>query len=164
MWMMQFTAADEKVVVDACPRGAGGILWEWEYFHMSFPECLREANIAHLEMLALIVAVKIWGAYLSGTRVVLHCDNSSVVQVVTYSRAWDRFLQAALKELTYLVALHRFELKVVHLSSDENRVPDWLSRWGYGGKVRRLFRQYSADKSLRRVKVTHALLTFLHNW
>ena len=163
MWMMQFTVADEKVVVDACPKGAGGILWGREYFRMTFPGCLQSANIAHLETYALIIAVKVWGSYLSGTRVVLHCDKNSVVQVVTYGRACDVFLQAALRELVYLIALHRFELKVVHLSSEDNRVPDWLSRWGYGGEVRRMFRCYSADKSLRRIKVTHALLEFLHN-
>ena len=124
----------------------------------------KDKNIAYLEMWALILALKLWGHELYGKRLVIQCDNFSVVQAATHGRAKDLFLQGAMRELVFLQAQACIEVKVVHLMGSRNSVPDWLSRWAKGGVVRRKFREYAQGKKLTRAKCSSALLHFTHNW
>ena len=77
MWPVQYPVPDEILVTDACPHGAGGILWGDSYFRFNFPPEWTGKNIAYLEMLALIVVLKVWGWKLKGCKIVAQCDNES---------------------------------------------------------------------------------------
>ena len=41
-----------------------------------------DLSIVHLEMLNIIIALKTWGRALCKHRVIIHCDNWAVTQVV----------------------------------------------------------------------------------
>ena len=164
MWMQQNPVPDSVIACDACLKGAGGILWGKGFYRLTFPPEWQDKNIAYLEMLAIILAVKVWGHELRGNRIVINCDNESCCYVINFGRSKDLFLQAAMRELVYLLATFQVELKVTHVLSDQNQVPDWLSRWPLGGEVRKKFRNFARGKRLQRYRPSAALLKFSHDW
>ena len=131
---------DVTFATDSCLKGCGGIYFK-QYFHVPFPQNIMDQQlpIHKLEMLAVLLAVRIWGRYCRGMKIQIYCDNDSCVQVLNSSRTKDPFLATCLRELWLEVATFGFELRAVHLLGEENRVPDRLGQFadmrmcGYGG-------------------------------
>ena len=121
---------DVSFSTDSCLRGCGGICGA-EYFHASYPQVIvdQDLPIHALEMLAVLVAVRFWGKTCAGGKIQIYCDNESVVQVLNSSKTKDKFMGSCLREIWLEVSKCGFELRAVHLSGEENRVADWLSRW-----------------------------------
>ena len=144
---MGWAEPDVTFATDSCLKGCGGMCLK-EYFHAAFPKSImdQQLRIHHLEMLAVLIGVRIWGKYCVGMKVQIFCDNEAVVQVINSSRTKDIFLGSCLRELWLEVARHGFELRAVHLPGVENRVPDWLSRWNLGQKYRNLFHNFIGNE------------------
>ena len=125
-----WTEPDAIFSTDACLTGCGG-LSSTHYFHAVFPPGMLQQSLAihNLELLAILVAVRLWGHHWPGLRILVRCDNFAVVQGLNSGKARDSFLAAALRELWFVAARHEFELRAAHLSSSENRAADLLSRW-----------------------------------
>ena len=165
MWLEQHPEPNEVFATDASRLGLGGILWDKEYFRMSIPEACRDKNIAHLEMLALIVGLKAWGKlHLSNKYVVVECDNEAVVTIVNSGKSKDMYLQKCLRELVFLLAKNQVELRAKHIRSESNDVADALSRWKYGGIYRQRIRDYCRGKRLIRTRTPSSMLKFNHDW
>ena len=128
MWLDQFLEPDFVVATDACKSGLGGVCGN-EYFHFKLRGDYLNYNIAYLEVLAVIMALKCWKNKLRGKSIVMKCDNMSVVQVINGGRSRDLVLQAAMREVIYLAAVGEFNVHLEHIMGVSNRVPDWLSRW-----------------------------------
>ena len=143
MWM----EPDVTFATDSCLKGCGGIYFK-EYFHVSFPQNIMDQQlpIHKLEMLAVLLAVRIWGRYCGGMKIQIYCDNEACVQVINSSRTKDSFFATCLRELWLEVATFGFELRAVHLPGEENRVPDWLSRWEIHPNYQELFRGFMGDE------------------
>ena len=164
MWPHQFDEVDYIIATDACPSGLGGTCIN-EYFHIKVRESYRGYNIAYLEVLAVIVALKIWKDKIKGCRIVMHCDNLSVVQVLNSGRSRDMFLQGAMREVAFLAAEGEFQVHLVHVPGVTNRVPDWLSRWYMGDGVSQpKFRDHARGHGLKHIIPSHSSLKFTHNW
>ena len=140
---MGWDEPDVTFATDSCLEGCGGICFK-EYFHVAFPKSIKDQQlrIHHLEMLAVLIGVRIWGKYCIGMKVQIFCDNDAVVHVINSSKTKDIFLGSCLRELWLEVARHGFELRAIHLPGVENRVPDWLSRWNLSKKYRDLFHNF----------------------
>lgn len=84
-----------QVYVDACPSGAGWVLWPQSY-HIWFPTHVLTANpsICHLEALNSVVAHTIWADRLRGKLVRLFSDSNTAVMVFQSDRERDEFLQS----------------------------------------------------------------------
>ena len=112
--------------VDSCLTGCGG--WSnGEYFHSKFPEWImnnREIYINELEALALIVGLKIWRDKIQNKNVLFYCDNQVTVDVINTGRARNKFAQACLREACSITAKANAVIKVVHLTSEQNRMSD----------------------------------------
>jgi len=80
-----------------------------------------------LEALAIIVALRLWSHQWRGLRIVVYCDNLSVVCSLNSGRVQDKLLASCLREIWFLAAVHEFEIRACHLSSSENRGADLLS-------------------------------------
>ena len=65
-----------------------------QYFHVVFPQdvLLRFPAIHHLEALAIGVGLRLWGHHWRGSRIVVHCDNLSVVTSMNSGRVFDELL------------------------------------------------------------------------
>jgi hypothetical protein len=121
---------DATFSTDSCLTGCGCIS-QSHYFHRQFPEDILAAAmpIHSLEMLAILVGVRLWGAQWNGKKLVVYPDNFAVVDVINTSRTRVDFLASCLRELWFYVSSYCFELRAVHLPGVENRLADNLSRW-----------------------------------
>lgn len=121
---------DEIFSCDACLVGCGA-WFNGSYFHCEFPSFIlsQNLNINALELLTIVVAVKTWGNSLKGKKVVVNCDNSTSCRVLNTGFSRDSFLQSCLREICYFAAINEFQIKASLLTSTENRIADYLSRW-----------------------------------
>ena len=144
---MVWTEPDVTFATDSCLKGCGGMCGK-EYFHVAFPKWIMEKKllIHQLEMLAVLLGVRIWGKFCTRMKVQIYCDNEACVRVINSSKTKDAFLASCIRELWLEVARYGFELRAVHLPGEENRVPDWLSRWELGKKYRQLFYNFMGDE------------------
>lgn len=162
MWCEQFDEPDTILATDSSLKGAGGTCG-LKYFRTAYPDFVRcNATIAHLELMALIIGIKVFLPQLKGKRLVVHCDNQAVAELINSGRAKDLQLQAGLREVCYLAAVGEFELYARFLPGVQNRIPDLLSRWDMGQKYRDEFRRLAPH--LVRTSVRHSMFYHTHPW
>ena len=145
---------DVAFSTDSCLQGCGGICGT-QYFHFAYPDAIRIQSLAihKLEMLAVLIAVRLWGRSFQGMRLQIFCDNSAAVEVINSSKTRDPFLATCIRELWLEVSKHNFELRAVHLPGEENRVADWLSRWTVHEKYPKMFHQFISGDRHRYVEI-----------
>ena len=82
---------------DACLTGCGG-LSDTEYFHVVFSQSVLNEfpHIHHLELLAIIIAVRLWSHAWTGRRLQVYCDNLPVVYALNSGRVKDHVLARGL--------------------------------------------------------------------
>ena len=164
MWMEHDPEPDVTMATDASLVGIGGIWKKDEFYRIKLPKEWMRQNIAYLELIAICVALKVWGQKCRGLRIKMYCDNESVVQVINTGRAHDHILQDGCREVCWLAAKYQFEIRLTHISSRRNVIPDLLSRWPLGGKVRQQFRQINQQLRMSRANASITLLRHEHNW
>ena len=77
MDLQDWSNADQFLSCDSCLQGAGA-WFDGKYFHCKFPSFILSQNlhINALELLTVVVALKLWGKFLSGRKIVINCNNS----------------------------------------------------------------------------------------
>ena len=91
------SAPDSIFSSDACLTGCGGMSSE-QYFHVEFPPqvLLRFTTIHLLEALAIVIALRLWAHLWRGRRIIVHCDNFSVVSSLNSGHIRDKLLAVCL--------------------------------------------------------------------
>ena len=114
--------------VDACLTGIGGI-WNHRVYAAPVPTYVDfEPNITHLEMLNIVIALRLWARHWAGSLVTFHCDNLAVVQVVNSGKTRDKFLNACIRHIWLISAVHDIDLQLTHIQGHKNLMADSLSR------------------------------------
>ena len=163
MWMYHITKPDGMVASDACLNGMGAVK-DTEFIKLEFPDSWKNSNIAHLELLAVIVMCKTWSEELSGKSIVIKCDNESVCSVLNSGKARDAVLLKLMREMVFVAVNSTFEFKALHVRSKCNVLPDLLSRWQEGTRVRQKFYELVKGKGFIERNVAHDVFTFSHTW
>ena len=116
---------------DASTSGGCGAVCMGEYFHATFPDLIKEHDppIGHLELLTIVVSIKLWKEKLKGKIITLYSDSETAVKAVANKRSSVPFMQASLRELFIVLALHNITLIVKHVPGKKNILADYLSRW-----------------------------------
>jgi len=135
-----WSSPDEIIASDACLLGCGATCGR-EFFHREFPEVIVQQllHINALELLALVVAISLWGNKLNGKKLTVYCDNSATVWVINTGKTRDRVMQVLLRELCFVCATNNLEVFARHIPGVLNRVPDMLSRWAISAELRNKF-------------------------
>ena len=162
IWLHKEPDMDNLVTSDACLVGYGATCGN-QYLRGRFPRALQGKNIALLEILAVMVALKTWGHKLGGHYFWIHVDNEAVAAVLNMGASRDVSLQDVLREIALIAARHQFVIKGRHISGVSNRIPDWLSRW-HEKAARLQFREYAKDSSLKQTRVSSQLLQLDNDW
>ena len=84
--VMAFQAALDiaaHILVDASLFALGGVC-QGAAYHLPLPDTLKGDNIAFLELLNVLVALKLWGPQFAGSKVCIHCDNMAAVQALMH--------------------------------------------------------------------------------
>ena len=92
IWLHKDPQTDNIIATDACSIGYGGT-YKDQYYRAQFPPHLQSRNIALLEILAVMVALKIWGQELKGHYFWIHVDNEVVATVLNTGASRDQSLQ-----------------------------------------------------------------------
>ena len=102
---------DAIFATDACLLGCGGLTRQ-NFFHFEFPHDVMDKfpSIHHWEVLAILVAARLWGHLWQNLRILLHCDNAAVVSLLNSGRVQDPILASCLCELWFLAASLEFQL------------------------------------------------------
>ena len=125
--MYHVTPLFEDIHLDASLTGLGGQFKNYVYT-LPIPSNYMGYNIAHLEMLNVVVALKIWGHHWANKCVKLFCDNRAVVDVLSSGRAQDQILAMCARNVWLLTASCNIVLVVSHIQGSHNNVADLLSR------------------------------------
>ena len=128
---VDWSVPDAIISTDSSLTGCGGFSCvTGEFFHREFPEYILDydLDINSLELLTVVIAMKLWGPYLHGCRIVILCDNMTSVSVLNSGRTRNDFLCSCLREVTFLCAVNEAQIRAQHISSLDNRLSDLLSR------------------------------------
>ena len=87
-----------------------------------------QPDITHLEMLNIMVTLRLWAKEWAGSSVAFHCDNLEVVQVVNSGKTRDAFLNACIRHIWFITAIHDIDLQLTHIQGHKNFIADSLSR------------------------------------
>jgi hypothetical protein len=99
-----------------------------QWFQIAWNSSTASLNIAAKELIPIIVASAVWGLVWKGGRVLAHCDNAAVVEVVNRRSCRDPNLMQMLRCLFFFEAHYQFELSARHIAGIENGLADDLSR------------------------------------
>ncbi|CAB4014711.1 uncharacterized protein LOC110254160 [Paramuricea clavata] len=115
--------------------GYGGIFggkWfqgKWEpHQQLGQPEI---SSIAWQELFAIVVACHIWGEALQNKRIILNCDNESVVNIINSKRSRISRVMDFLRHLTLLTLKYNIYLRAKHIPGKYNEIADSLSRFQF---------------------------------
>jgi hypothetical protein len=111
--------------------GYGGI-FETKWFQGKWEPHQRlgqhEISIAWQELFAIVVACHLWGGSLQNKRLILHCDNEAVVNIINSKRSRISRVMDLLRHLTLLTLKHNLYIRAQHIPGKRNEIADSLSR------------------------------------
>ena len=137
-----------EVHLDACLTGLGGS-YESMVYALPISKDFMNHNIAHLEILNIVVALKVWAQQWANKRIKvkvgvlrpvqqpankrikIHCDNMAVVEVLRNGRARDNILALMARNTWLICAMFNIHIIVLHIPSKNNVLADLLSRWQF---------------------------------
>ena len=161
----RWSEPDTVFATDACLAGCGGVCGK-EYFRSEFPARISQAilHISALGMLAVVLAVRVWGHHMGRAKIGVYCDNDATMQVINSGKTRDAFMQHCLREIFYLTAKAQCIVRAVHLPGVQNRLPDLLSRWSLSAQVQDKFYELTAHRDMVQVEVNEQMFEFSHGW
>ena len=150
----KWSKPDEIISSDSCLVGGGAFL-NGKYMHFSYPAKLKKLklDINQLECMMVIVALKKWAEFLARKKVQLFCDNQTTVAVLNSASSKNVILQNCLRELHKLEAIFSFEVKLVYLPGESNRISDALSRWELDKSFQVNFFKWTSEFTLEETEV-----------
>ena len=114
--------------MDASLTGMGAV-WNSKVYACPIIHTVKEhLTIVYYEMLNVLIAVRVWAPDLYRSKVIVHCDNNAVVQVITTGKTKDQFLATCIRSIWLLMAQNHIHLKVTHIEGICNSKADFLSR------------------------------------
>ncbi len=148
--------------MDSTMTRAEGVCGD-SYFTVHFPETVlqRAQHIAQLELLAIMLALKLWGNTFHASTLRVKCDNIWVLQALHSGAARDEFMAETLREIAYLLTLTGSVIKAEYIPSKQNVLPDLLSRWDSQEACKK-FQQLTADRCLACTTVLDKLFELTH--
>ena len=118
----------------------------------------HQFSIVHFEMINVLLALRLWGADLADSSIIIMCDNLAVVQVLNSGRGRDAILLAVSRNIWLELALHNIDLEMQHVPGTENVTADLLSRWAQKASPHLLLRKLVSAPQWYTPTTQHVLL------
>ena len=130
----EINADDLQFFTDATPNGYGGF-FQGKWFAGKFEDNLvpadTKASMALFELYPIVLAAVLWGHMWSRKRIVVNCDNASVVDIINCGRSKIPFIMKFVRKLIWLEAQYSFVIRARHISGVSNSIADSLSRFQF---------------------------------
>ena len=143
-----------ELELDACLTGCGA--WTGtQCYAKQFPSFVldRRHTIAHLELLNIAVALKVWRNQWAGQRVRVWTDNANAAIAVQTGRSRDEFMAECVREIFFYSAAFDIELHVLHRPGVQLQRADALSREHTAASYRNWVRQDPILSKAERIEV-----------
>jgi hypothetical protein len=88
----------------------------------------RVRSIAWRELFAVVIKCRIWGHLFVGRRMLLYCDNQSVVEIVNSGTSRCPLVMCLVRSLYFLAGRFNVDVKLRHVPGLDNKAADLLSR------------------------------------
>ena len=129
----QVTAAELAFFSDASlnPKFGIGARVDKEWLYGQWPEGFilgKKPSIEYAELFALVIAVFVWAPKLKNHRVIIFCDNESMVSMVNKTTSSCKNCMILIRKLVLKCLQFNFRLFGRHLVGALNEVADSLSR------------------------------------
>ena len=115
-------------------------------------------------MFAIIICLKLWDKSFKGKKIQMYCDNQAICQVVNSGKSKCPILQDCLREIAFLAASYEFQVRMIHLSSESNRIADHLSRWDIDISHQQKFFELVDPSKVTNYEVLTECFEFSHTW
>lgn len=86
-------------------------------------------SIAFKELYAICAALTAWSYRLATKNILFHCDNMSVVRILSTGTSKCNHIMSLVRYLFYVCATNNILLRVVHIAGVDNSLADSLSRF-----------------------------------
>jgi hypothetical protein len=125
--------ADFQLYTDASSTiGYGGYFhghWFAECWPKELTTCMKQPiSMAFRELYPIVVAALLWGHMWRRKRILFHCDNSAVVEIIKKRRSSDLPISNLMRTLCYCAAKNNFDVYSEHVPGITNIIADSLSR------------------------------------
>ena len=139
----EWTADDRlHMFTDASDVGIGGVFGR-EWFAVPLNKAESSLIIAWRELYAIVVACSTWGHHLTGRKLLIHCDNETVVAIVNSGTSKNRDIMCLVRILFFVCVRYNFDIRLVHVPGKENIAADRLSRLDEAAFFREFPTQYN---------------------
>ena len=128
--------------------------WEPQYIQKFDP------SIEYLELLALVVGTYVWADDFRNARVIVHCDNQSVVDIIQDQASKCKNCMYLLRLMTLNSLRRNVRIFSVHVRGKDNGLSDSLSRLDF----RRFFRNAPANVDRFPQEIPEELSPFSKLW
>ena len=112
---------------DASGVGVGGQFGR-RWFSRALSSFEESSSICFRELLAVVAACYCWGSLLAGRRVLLECDNESVVHCMNNGTSKCVNVMSLMRKLFFVAAKFNFDIRLTHVAGIDNVAADLLSR------------------------------------
>ncbi len=117
-----------EFTTDASGAWGCGASWASKWFQIEWNPSWRKEGIAVKELLPIVMAIGLWGAYWAHARVKVWSDNMSVVAVLRSRTSKDTAIMHQLRSLHFLLARQDIALQAAHIPGKDNLAADHHSR------------------------------------
>ena len=164
LWLYNILIPDTIFATDASLQAAGGVMHQ-EFFHVEFPWEIKcdAQNIAQLEILAIVLALKLWTTHCQNKVIRIFTDNQIALWAINKGKSKDKFILKCIREIAWISAKNQILLKAAYIETKQNTLPDLLSRWYHGSAARRKFKQLT-NASWKRKSITKQFFQFQCEW
>ena len=104
--LIKASTAKHVIHVDSFLQGGGGLCSVLVFYKLHYPNHVQDhdLSISSLECLNLLVAARLWLPALTGSTVLIFCDNWATVAGINSGRAMEPIIRGSLRELWWLAA------------------------------------------------------------
>ncbi len=111
-----------------------------------------------------MVAIKVWGLQLKGSRFHMKCDNTVALSAMNMKRTHNKVAQAIMREIAYWRATYQVEVFTMHVEEWRNEVADSLSRWHVNETYRTKFHNLVNNLTVKEIKIKSETFGFTGEW
>lgn len=119
---------DHSIQTDASGSWGCGAFLEGRWLQMQWTPEWIPVNIMAKELLPILLSCAVWGPQLARKKILIQCDNSSVVAALKKGSAHDDTVMHLLRCLWFFVAHYNMVLLPEHIAGSDNCTADLLSR------------------------------------
>ena len=121
--------ASMELFTDASGNDGWGAYWAGRWISDRWSTAQSEMSIAWKELYAVAIATNTWGTLWQRRKIVIHCDNQTVVSVWEKGTCKSSEIMALVRMLYFCAAHNNFNVCVQHIPGVRNDIADALSRF-----------------------------------